>query len=68
MFKFRKANYYHPLTELPGLGRHTTRALKLYGIRSIEQFALFTEEEIISLLGNSGRKLLSKAQKLCLTG
>jgi len=65
MFKFRKANYYHPLSELPGIGRHTPRALKMYGINTIEQFALFTETEIVSLLGNSGKNLLNKARRIC---
>jgi len=54
----------HPLNELPGVGRHTSRALNLYGINTIEQFALFTEQEITALLGNSGIKLLNTAREL----
>lgn len=53
-----------PLHKLPGVGRHTPKALALYGIHTIEQFALFTENEITALLGNSGRKLLYTAKNL----
>jgi nucleotidyltransferase/DNA polymerase involved in DNA repair len=54
----------HPLNKLPGIGRHTPKAMAKYGIHTIEQFALFTENEVIALLGNSGRKLLQTAKQL----
>jgi len=50
---------------IPGLGRHTTRALKLYGIKTVEQFSKFTENEINVLLGKSGIKFLKYAKELC---
>ena len=54
----------HPLNQLPGIGRHTPKAMAKYGIHTIEQFALFTEKEVIALLGNSGRRLLQSAKSL----
>jgi len=53
-----------PLSNLPGIGRHTPRALAHYGVNTIGQFALFTENEIISLLGKSGKKLLKVAKQI----
>jgi nucleotidyltransferase/DNA polymerase involved in DNA repair len=52
------------IEHIPGIGRHTPKALKFYGIRTIEQFARFTEKEIVALLGNSGKKLLNSAKQL----
>lgn len=52
----------HPLSALPGIGRHTPRALAMYGIETIGQFACFTTSEVISLLGPSGKKLLGAAK------
>lgn len=54
----------HPLAYLPGIGRHTPRALALYGIQTIGQFARFTYNEAESLLGKSGYKLLKIAKKI----
>lgn len=51
---------------IPGIGRHTPKALKYYGIKTIEQFSRFTEKEIVALLGNSGKKLLNAAKQLTL--
>lgn len=53
-----------PVEIIPGIGRHTPRALAFYGIRTVEQFALFTEKEVVALLGNSGRKLLMSARQI----
>ena len=47
-----------------GLGRHTTRALKAYGIKTVEQFSQFTEAEIQMLLGKSGLRFLNQAKML----
>ena len=52
----------HPLSALPGIGRHTPRALAMYGIQTIGQFACFTDDEVLKLLGNSGRPLLQYAK------
>jgi len=54
----------HPLSALPGIGRHTPRALAKYGIQTIGQFACFTETEIMSLLGGSGVRLLTSARTI----
>ncbi len=54
-----------PLENLPGIGRHTPKALAKYGIRTINQFAQFTENEVESLLGRSGLKLLFTAKNIC---
>jgi predicted flap endonuclease-1-like 5' DNA nuclease len=54
-----------PLENLPGIGRHTPKALAKYGIRTIHQFAQFTENEVESLLGKSGLKLLFTAKNIC---
>ena len=55
-----------PLQELPGIGRHTPKALASYGILTVNQFAKFEESEILALLGKSGLKLLGTAKTLCL--
>jgi nucleotidyltransferase/DNA polymerase involved in DNA repair len=52
----------HPLSALPGIGRHTPRALAMYGVQTIGQFACFTYEEVESLLGISGKNLLKAAK------
>lgn len=54
-----------PLETLPGIGRHTPKALAKYGIRTINQFANFTENEVVTLLGKSGLKLLFTAKTIC---
>ncbi len=54
-----------PLENLPGIGRHTPKALAKYGIKTINQFANFTEQEVVALLGKSGLKLLGTAKNLC---
>lgn len=51
-----------PLSKLPGIGRHTPKALAMYGITTIDQFAKFQENEVIALLGKSGLKLLFNAK------
>lgn len=52
------------LSSLPGIGRHTPKALARYGITTIKQFAQFEEQEVLALLGKSGLKLLSTAKTL----
>jgi nucleotidyltransferase/DNA polymerase involved in DNA repair len=52
-----------PLTQLPGIGRHTPKALAMYGITTVNQFAKFQENEVVALLGKSGLKLLGNAKK-----
>ena len=52
-----------PIELIPGIGRHTPKALKHYGIKTIEQFSRFTEKEVVALLGNSGKKLLTSARQ-----
>jgi predicted flap endonuclease-1-like 5' DNA nuclease len=54
-----------PLEQLPGIGRHTPKALAKYGIITVNQFAQFEEQEILALLGKSGLKLLGTAKTLC---
>lgn len=54
----------HPLDQVPGMGRFTVAALKRYGIETAEQFSIFTEDEVETLLGKSGLKLLQNARKL----
>lgn len=54
----------HNLSEVPGMGRFTVAALKRYGIETAEQFSIFTEDEVQTLLGKSGIKLLHNARKL----
>ena len=49
---------------IPGLGRHTIKALGLYGIKTIEDLAKFSQEEIQDLLGNSGIKYWKFAKKV----
>jgi nucleotidyltransferase/DNA polymerase involved in DNA repair len=49
---------------IPGLGRHTIKALGLYGIKTIEDLAKFSQEEIQDLLGNSGLKYWRFAKKV----
>jgi predicted flap endonuclease-1-like 5' DNA nuclease len=51
-----------PLENLPGIGRHTPKALAKYGITTINQFAQFEEAEVVALLGKSGAKLLGTAK------
>lgn len=53
-----------PLNNIPGMGRFTIAALKRYGIQTVEQFSIFTEDEITALLGKSGVKLLRNAKQL----
>jgi nucleotidyltransferase/DNA polymerase involved in DNA repair len=60
----RSLNAYSPINMLPGIGRHTPQALRLYGINTIYQFSLFTDTEVRTLLGSSGLKLLRKAKNL----
>lgn len=60
--KLLKVN--HDLNEVPGMGRFTVAALRRYGIQTAEQFAIFTEEEVQTLLGKSGIKLLHNARKI----
>lgn len=55
---------HQPLNNVPGMGRFTVAALKRYGIETVEQFSIFTEEEVTALLGKSGVKLLRNAQQL----
>lgn len=55
---------HQPLNNVPGIGRFTVAALKRYGIETIEQFSIFTEDEVTALLGKSGVKLLKSAQQL----
>jgi nucleotidyltransferase/DNA polymerase involved in DNA repair len=57
-------NPNHPLDQVPGMGRFTVAALKRYGIETAEQFSIFTEDEVETLLGKSGLKLLQNARKL----
>lgn len=52
------------LSFIPGLGRHTIKALGLYGVKTIEDFAKFSQEEIQELLGNSGLKYWRFAKKV----
>ena len=52
------------LSFIPGLGRHTIKALAMYGIKTIGDFASFSQEEISELLGNSGIKYWKFAKKL----
>lgn len=49
---------------LPGIGKRTPYALEMYGIKTIEQFSLFTDNEVVALLGKSGRKLLRAARDM----
>jgi len=52
------------LNFLPGLGRHTVKALALYGVQTIGDFAKFSQDEIEDLLGRSGLKYWRFARKL----
>ncbi len=52
------------LSELPGIGRRTPRALARYGMKTIGQFSRLTESEAGALLGRSGVRLLRLAQQL----
>ena len=52
------------LNFIPGLGRHTVKALAIYGIKTIGDFAKFSQEEIEDLLGRSGLKYWRFARKL----
>jgi predicted RecB family nuclease len=58
----QRINAYSSINMLPGIGRHTPKALNMYGINTIYQFSLFTDKEVTTLLGNSGLKLLKKAK------
>jgi predicted flap endonuclease-1-like 5' DNA nuclease len=64
--KFTKQLKKIPLTQLPGIGRHTPKALARYGIVTVDQFAKFEESEVLALLGKSGLKLLGTAKTFCL--
>lgn len=49
---------------LPGIGRHTLKALEFYEIKTFADFIKFNESEIKLLLGKSGIKLWRLAKKL----
>jgi len=49
---------------LPGIGRHTLKALAFYEIKTFADFIKFNEDEIQTLLGKSGIKLWKFAKKL----
>ncbi len=63
-FIIRITRKQQPLNNIPGMGRFTVAALKRYGIETVEQFSIFTEEEVVTLLGKSGAKLLKNAKAL----
>ena len=53
--------------KLPGIGRHTPHALQMYGINTIKQFSLFTDKEVTTLLGKSGKRLLVTAKRIAMS-